>query len=103
MLRRALAHTAPVVTSRVDHAGALLVAGLVAMLWATHRDASTAVSVAAAVLAASIGLARLWIERRAVDPIVPLALFGNAGFAAVATYSALNGVVLFGTVVFLLT
>jgi MFS family permease len=104
VLRSAPLNTAPVAKARFDHAGALLlVTTLVAMLWATRRGETPQVSAAVGVLAAVLALAWLGVERRAVDPIVPLTLFGNPGFAAAAAYSALSGVVLFGTVVFLPT
>ncbi len=102
VLRSALSDTAPTAKARFDRAGALLlVAALVAMLWATRRDVTAEVSAAVGALACALALSWLWVERRAVDPIMPLTLFGNTGFAAAAAYSALCGVVLFGTVVYL--
>jgi MFS family permease len=87
---------------RLDVAGAaLLSAALVALLLATRLDLDPA-TVSAAV-AAGIGLLLAWafVERRAEDPILPLALFGNASFAATALIAGASGVLLFAGVVFL--
>jgi EmrB/QacA subfamily drug resistance transporter len=104
VLRSALPSAVPAAKARFDHAGALLlVAGLVATLWATRRDATPQVAAAVGLLALTLALVWWRVERHAADPVVPPALFRNAGFPAAAGYSALSGVVLFGTVVLLPT
>ena len=84
---------------RLDLAGALLLAaGLVALLLATRRGGEgDALAALCAVL-----LLGLWVavERRAEDPVVPLALFRRRAFAGAAGLSALSGVALFAGVVF---
>ena len=84
---------------RLDLAGALLLAsGLVALLLATRRGGEgDAIAALCAVL-----LLGLWVgvERRAEDPVVPLALFRRRAFAGAAALSALSGVALFAGVVF---
>lgn len=85
----------------LDLAGAALLAGaLVCLLLATRQGGGGTNWVLAAV-AAKLFLSWLWVERRAKDPIVPLALFRSAGFAAAALVSTLSGVALFTAVVFL--
>jgi len=87
---------------RLDVAGAaLLSAALVALLLATRRDLAPATLAAA--VAAGIGLLLAWVfvERRAEDPILPLALFRRLPFAGAAAISAASGVLLFAAVVFL--
>lgn len=87
---------------RLDVAGAaLLSAALVALLLATRHDLAQATVTAA--VAAGIGLLLAWafVERHAEDPILPLAMFRSAPFAATAAISAASGVLLFSAVVFL--
>lgn len=93
---------------KLDLAGAvLLAAGLVALLLATRQAGEgTAATIlpdagTAALCAALLLLAWAMVERRAEDPIVPLALFRRRAFAAAAGLSALSGVALFSAVVFL--
>lgn len=86
----------------LDVAGAaLLAAGLVALLLATRRDAGASVQASSAALAAMLLAAWFWVERRAADPVVPLVLFRDAGFASAAAIGAASGIALFSAVVFL--
>lgn len=88
----------------LDVAGAaLLAAALVCVLLAIRHDGAVATTATAWFAAAAAGLILLWVwrERRAVDPIVPLALFGQPAFSATALLSAVAGAALFTAVVYL--
>ncbi|MCA0244607.1 MAG: MFS transporter [Proteobacteria bacterium] len=88
---------------RLDWAGAaLLAAALVCLLLATRSGlAGTAGGWALALLGLTLLLGFVAVERRAADPLLPLALFGNTGFSAAAVLSIGSGVGLFAAVVFL--
>ncbi len=87
---------------RLDVAGAtLLSAALVALLLATRHDLAPATLTAAVAAGAGLLLAWVFVERRAEDPILPLALFRRLPFVATGAISAASGVLLFAAVVFL--
>ena len=88
---------------RLDLAGAALLAGaLVALLLAIRRNpGGHPIDLGYAALAALLALAWFVVERRAADPIVPLALFRDRGFASAAAIGAASGIALFSAVVFL--
>lgn len=86
----------------LDIAGAALLAtSLVALLLATRRDAGAALQLGSAGLGAVLLAAWFAVERRAADPVVPLVLFRDAGFASAAAIGAASGIALFSAVVFL--
>ncbi|MFT3813053.1 MAG: MFS transporter [Acidovorax sp.] len=100
----------------LDWLGAVLLSGgLVALLLAIRGAADASLlppalaaalpggippALVLALLAAVMLVACLAVERRAADPVVPLALFARRPFAAAALLSALSGVMLFAAVVF---
>lgn len=86
----------------LDALGAvLLVALLVCALLATRsRVIGNTAAAGLAVAAAALLPAWLWSQRRAADPIVPLALFARPDFAANAWLAASTGMALFAAVVF---
>lgn len=87
---------------RLDVAGAVLLsAALVALLLATRQELAPATLAAAVSAAIVLLLAWLLVEQRALDPILPLAMFHRPPFAATAAVSAASGVLLFSAVVFL--
>src|SRR5262249_29244543 len=89
----------------IDWAGAALLAGaLVCALLAMRGglgdgDAGPRVMLAFGAVALAAG----WfaVERRALDPVLPLALFANPSFSAGAWLAAASGVALFAAVAFL--
>jgi EmrB/QacA subfamily drug resistance transporter len=86
----------------LDVAGAaLLAASLIALLLATRRDAGAPVQLGSAGLGAVLLAAWFVVERRAADPVVPLVMFRDAGFASAAAIGAASGIALFSAVVFL--
>jgi len=87
---------------RLDVAGAaLLSAALVALLFATRHDLAPTTSTAAVAAGTGLLLAWIFVEHRAEDPILPLAMFRRLPFAATTAISAASGVLLFAAVVFL--
>jgi MFS family permease len=89
----------------LDWRGALLLAALLVCALLATRSRALGVDTAAALagVAAALLPAWLWSQRRAADPIVPLALFARPGFAANAWLAASAGMSLFAAVVFLPT
>jgi EmrB/QacA subfamily drug resistance transporter len=91
----------------IDYRGAVVLAAaascllLCAGLGGTEYPWPSAPIVGLAV--AGVLLSGVWavIERRAVDPVLPLALFGNRVFAAGAVISVVTGFVMFGVTVFM--
>lgn len=86
-------------TSPIDWAGAgLLASGSTLLLLAILRGPSASMTSGAVLMAASLVLLGLFVavERRAVDPILPLDLFANGPIAAAVVVSFLIGVQLFG-------
>ncbi|MFT3819627.1 MAG: MFS transporter [Rubrivivax sp.] len=88
---------------RLDLAGAaLLASALVCLLLATRSGiAGTAGGWSLALIGVMLLLGFATVERRAADPLLPLALFRDAGFSAAALLSVGSGVALFAAVVFL--
>jgi EmrB/QacA subfamily drug resistance transporter len=84
----------------IDYAGAaLLTAGIVALLLGLFElgtPSGWALLGGAALLFAALG----WVERRAADPVLPLALFRDRMFAVACANGVLAGWALFGGVSF---
>lgn len=105
VLARADLGTPPRAAAPMDWTGAgLLAAALVLLLLATREGGGTVAGLHGWLLPAGSALVLLaawaWVERRAADPVVPLDLFRRRPFVAVSLLSALSGVMLFATVVF---
>src|SRR6185503_1886341 len=86
----------------VDYAGAgLLTIAVVTLLLGLMDESGT--SLKWILIGASIVflIALLWVERRAVDPILPLHLFRERLFAATIAHGMLSGGALFGSVSFI--
>lgn len=92
---------------KIDYLGAALIVGGVStlLIWSTlagHQfewaSAWTALLVALGVVLLALAV---WVESRAVDPIVPLSIFANRTVAMTTLASALVGVAMFGGTVFL--
>jgi EmrB/QacA subfamily drug resistance transporter len=84
----------------VDYAGAaLLTISVVALLLGfMGSGASSWILIAGAVV---LFIVLLWVERRATDPILPLALFRERLFATATTHGVLSGWAMFGSVSFI--
>jgi EmrB/QacA subfamily drug resistance transporter len=84
----------------VDYGGAaLLTAGVVALLLGLF-ELGTSTSWALLGLAALLFAALVWVERRAADPVLPLALFRDRMFAVACANGLLAGWALFGSITF---
>jgi EmrB/QacA subfamily drug resistance transporter len=84
----------------VDYAGAaLLTAGLVTLLVGLMEPGS-AQSGLLLVLAGVLFAALLWVEQRAVDPILPLPLFRQRLFVVTVAHGTLAGMAMFGSISF---
>jgi MFS family permease len=84
----------------VDYAGAvLLAAGIVALLLGLF-EFGTSVGWALLALSGLLLAGLVWVERRATDPIIPLALFKDSIFAAACSQGVLAGWALFGSLSF---
>lgn len=95
------------VRHRIDYAGSLLLAtGLSALILATDLGTSVeawrspAVMALCALTVFALG-AFLAVERRAVEPVLPLHLFSNPTFAITTAVGFIIGVSLFGSVTYL--
>jgi len=92
---------------RVDYRGAALLIGSVTSLllvtvWGgTEYAWGSPVIVGLAVAGIVLGVAFAFQEHRAVEPILPLRLFGNGVFNVTGAAGFLLGVAMFGTIVFL--
>jgi EmrB/QacA subfamily drug resistance transporter len=92
---------------RVDYAGALLLSGgIVALMFALFESRaglqSNFVIVGAALLVAFVLFGALtFAERRAVNPILPLALFGERLFIVAISHGFFAGFALFGSTAFI--
>jgi EmrB/QacA subfamily drug resistance transporter len=84
----------------VDYAGAALltVSVVVLLLGLMGSGTSSLVLVAVAV---ALFVLLLWVERRAADPILPLALFRDRLFATATAHGILTGWAMFGSVSFI--
>jgi MFS family permease len=82
--------------TRPDWLGAALLAAALSTLLLATRGWDGAL----ALLALALGAAWLAVERRAADPVVPLALFARRPFRIAALLSTLSGTMLFAAVVF---
>lgn len=89
-------HVKPV----IDYAGALLLTASVVALLVGLFELST--TWGKGLIAASVVLfiALLWVERRAVDPILPLHLFRERLFAVATGHGVLSGWAMFGSLSF---
>jgi EmrB/QacA subfamily drug resistance transporter len=92
---------------RIDYLGAAAIVGAVTSLllylnWAGERYGWTAPeALALAVLGLVLGVAFVFIERRAVEPIIPLSLFQNSIFRIGTLFSFLLGWSMFGGMIYL--
>ncbi|MEW5938666.1 MAG: MDR family MFS transporter [Chloroflexota bacterium] len=85
----------------VDYLGAsLLTASVVSLLLGLFQLGSSA-SWTSLGLALALFAALLWVERRAADPILPLALFRDRLFAAANAHGILAGWAMFGSLSFI--
>jgi len=95
------------VSHSIDYAGfALLSGGLTAFVLATSLGGNTWPWFSAEILglvAASVVLLGifLWVESRAAEPVLPLALFRNNTFAVTGAVGFLVGMAMFGSITFL--
>ena len=92
---------------KIDYLGAAAIVGAVTCLllyldWRGNQYGWTE-GVAMVLLggAAALAAAFVWIERRAVEPIIPLRLFRNRIFSVGNAFAFLAGVAMFGTIIFL--
>jgi EmrB/QacA subfamily drug resistance transporter len=84
----------------VDYAGAgLLTVSVVMLLLGLMNSGTLAVALIAGAVVLFIAL--LWVERRAADPILPLALFRDRLFATSTAHGVLSGWAMFGSVSFI--
>ncbi|WP_434588972.1 DHA2 family efflux MFS transporter permease subunit [Streptomyces sp. A5-4] len=101
----------PVRTTRhtIDYLGTLLIASvatcliLVASLGGTTWAWGSAQIIALAVLGAVLLVAFVAVERKAVEPVLPLKLFGIRTFSLVAVISFIVGFAMFGAMTYLPT
>ncbi len=92
---------------KIDYLGAAAIVGAVTCLllyldWRGTQYGWTEGG-ALALLGGAVLLAAafVWIERRAVEPIIPLRLFRNRVFSVGNAFAFLAGIVMFGTIIFL--
>ena len=92
---------------KIDYLGAAAIVGAVTCLllyldWRGTQYGWTEGG-AMALLGGAVLLAAafVWIERRAVEPIIPLRLFRNRVFSVGNAFAFLAGIVMFGTIIFL--
>jgi EmrB/QacA subfamily drug resistance transporter len=85
---------------RIDYAGAvLLTSGVVALLLGLYELRAGAGGLLIAV-AAVIFAALVWVERRAADPVLPIALFRHRLFATACSNAIWSGWATFGIIAF---
>lgn len=91
----------------IDYLGAALLVGatssilLLTSLGGIHFPWFSPQSVLLAAAGLMLGLAFLWAETRAKEPIMPLALFRNPVFTVAVSVSLLTGVIMFGNTMFI--
>jgi predicted MFS family arabinose efflux permease len=93
-------HVDKAVKPNVDYAGAVLLSATVVSLLLGLFDMGTPVGWALLGLAALFLIALIIVERRAADPILPLALFRERLFASATTHGLLSGWAMFGSLSF---
>ena len=84
----------------VDYAGAALLTVSVVMLLLGLMGSGTSSWILITV-ATALFILLMWVERRAADPILPLALFRDRLFATATAHGILTGWALFGSVSFI--
>jgi EmrB/QacA subfamily drug resistance transporter len=93
-------HEGGAAAARVDYLGAiLLTVGVVTLLMGLF-ELGTGLGWALLALAALFLAALAWVERRAVEPILPLPLFGDRIFATACAHGILAGWAMFGSLSF---
>jgi EmrB/QacA subfamily drug resistance transporter len=92
---------------KIDYLGAAAIVGAVTCLllyldWRGNAYGWTEAGALALLGGAGLlAAAFVWIERRAVEPIIPLRLFGNRVFSVGNGFAFLAGIAMFGTIIFL--
>jgi EmrB/QacA subfamily drug resistance transporter len=92
---------------RIDYLGAATIVGAVTCLllyldWRGNGYGWTEAGALALLGAAALLTAAfILIERRAVEPIIPMRLFGNQVFSVGNSFAFLAGIAMFGTIIFL--
>jgi EmrB/QacA subfamily drug resistance transporter len=95
------------VSHSIDYLGfVLLSGGLTAFVLATSLGGNTfpwvSVEIVGLIVFAIVALgAFLWVESRAAEPVLPLALFANNTFAVTSAVGFLVGMAMFGSITFL--
>ncbi|MBX3010650.1 MAG: MFS transporter [Caldilineaceae bacterium] len=84
----------------IDYSGAILLTAAVVALLVGLFEMSTTWGQGLLGLAVLLFVALLWVERRAVDPILPLALFRERLFASATGHGFLSGWAMFGSLSF---
>ncbi len=83
-----------------DYAGVLLLSGGVVTLLLGLFELGSPLSAGLIALAVGLFAALLWVERRAPDPVLPLALFRDRLFAVSCIHGVLAGAAVFGSAQF---
>ncbi len=84
----------------VDYAGAVLLSAAVMALLVGLFEIGTTMGWGLLTAAAVLFIALFWVERRAVDPILPLPLFRERLFATATAHGVLTGWAMFGSLSF---
>lgn len=84
----------------IDYAGAVLLTVGVATLLLGLFEISTLWGRSLLAVAAALFIALFWVERRAVDPVLPLPLFRERIFATGTAHGVLTGWAMFGSLSF---
>ncbi|WKZ46385.1 MAG: MDR family MFS transporter [Anaerolineales bacterium] len=85
----------------VDYAGAALLSIGVVLLLLGLMELGTSISWVFIVSASVIFLLLVWVERRAADPILPIALFRDKLFSTASSHGFFTGWAVFGTIAFI--
>ncbi len=107
ILQVVLRPAAPRMRPKVDYAGAVLLATLLSsgVLIANLGGRTLAWDSGAILLLSATGLVAVagfvLVEARAVEPILPLALFGNNNFVLLNLWGMIAGAAMFGTITFM--
>ena len=86
---------------KVDTLGAALLSASVVMLLLGLMELGTPTSWVLIAMALVLFVILLWVESRAADPILPLALFRGRLFAPASTHGILTGWAMFGSISFI--